>query len=82
MTTLLRLFALRLKAALLAPDRRATSYFVPPQVYASIRVFYESGGARDHQWYAVCQWLYCILMHRAACVDPVSKTFACPCGVT
>lgn len=82
MTTLQRLFALLSKAALLAPDQRATTYFVPPQVCASIRVVYRPGEARAHQWYAVYQWLYFILMHRSAGVDLVSKTFACPSGVT
>ena len=82
MTTLQRLFALLSKAALLAPDQRATSYFVPPQVCASIRVVYRPGEARAHQWYAVYQWLYFILTHLSVGVDLVSKTFACPSGVT
>ena len=82
MTTLQRLFALLSKADLLAPDQRATTYFVPPQVCASIRVVSRPAEARTHQWYAVYQWLYFILMHRAGGVDLVSKTFACPSGVT
>jgi hypothetical protein len=82
MTTLLRLFAPLSKAAPLAPDQRATSYFVPPQVCAPIRVVYRPGEAREHQWYAVYQWLHFILLHPSAGVDLVSKTFACPSGVT
>ena len=82
MTTLQRLFALLSKAGLLAPDQRATSYFVPPQVCAPIRVVYRPGEAREHQCYALHQWLYFILMHLSVGVDLVSKTFACPSGVT
>jgi len=84
MTTLLRRFPLPLTAALLAPAQRANSYFVPPQVCASMthRVVYGPGEAREHQWSAVYQWLYFILMHRSTGVDLFSKTFACPSGVT
>ena len=84
MTTLLRRFPLPLTAALLAPAQRANSYFVPPQVCASMthRVVYGPGEAWEHQWSAVFHWLYFIVMHRSAGVDLVSKTFVCPSGVT